>query len=242
MPGVKLSARSGVILEQWDVMCDGSSRALACRTATIALAVLTLACGSRPPAIPGPVPSVSLPQIAILGPSRLSAAQLTAWFHGREPRPAGPYAASVGVESLVEIFLEEGRVEGITGDVAFMQSVVETGWFRFAGQVPASANNFAGIGATDASTSHATFLNARTGIRAQIQHLRAYADPSALTCTVPPLTMPCVDPRFHLVLPKGKAPTWNLLGSGNWASAPGYGTSIVTLFQEALRFTSSSPN
>jgi hypothetical protein len=229
-----------VILEQWDVMCDGSSRALACSTAALALALLTVACGSRPPAIPGTLPSVSLPQVAILGPSRLSATQLTAWFNGREPRPTGTYAASVPVESLVQIYLDEGRVEGITGDVAFMQSVVETGWFRFPGLVPASANNFAGIGATDASPSHATFPDARTGIRAQIQHLRAYADPLALTCTMPPLTMPCVDPRFHLVLPKGKAPTWNLLGSGNWASAPGYGTSIVTLFQEALRLGTSA--
>ena len=28
-------------------------------------------------------------------------------------------------------------------------------------------------------------------------------------CTVPPLHNACVDPRFHLVSPKGKAPTWN---------------------------------
>ena len=38
-------------------------------------------------------------------------------------------------------------------------------------------------------------------------------------------------------LPKGKAPTWNGLGRGNWASAPGYGDRILALFDEALRFS-----
>lgn len=220
-------------------MCDRVARTPGCIAAAIALAVMTVACGSRPPAVPGALPAESLPQVAILGPSRLSAGQLTAWFNRRQPRPAGSYAAPVPIDSLAQMFIEEGAAEGVTGDVAFVQSVVETGWFRFVGQVPSSANNFAGIGATDESPSHATFVDARTGIRAQIQHLRAYADPGALTCAAPPLSRPCVDPRFHLVLPKGKAPTWNLLGSGSWASAPGYGTRIVALFHEALRFTSA---
>jgi hypothetical protein len=133
-------------------------------------------------------------------------------------------------------FVEEGRAEGVTGDVAFVQSVVETGWFRFTGSVPAASNNFAGIGATDASAAAAAFVDAQTGVRAQIQHLRAYADPTALTCTIPPLFFPCVDPRFHLVLPKGKAPTWNQMGNGNWATAPTYATSILTLYEEARTF------
>ena len=78
--------------------------------------------------------------------------------------------------------------------------------------------------------------DARTGVRAQIQHLRAYADPTATTCSVPPLHNPCVDPRFHLVLPKGKAPTWNVMGNGNWASASAYAGSILSLHAEALSF------
>ena len=87
-----------------------------------------------------------------------------------------------------------------------MQAIVETGWFRFGGSVPAWKNNFAGIGATDTNPAPAAFPDARTGVRAQIQHLRAYADPGATTCSVPPLHRPCVDPRFALVVPKGKAP------------------------------------
>ena len=73
-------------------------------------------------------------------------------------------------------------------------------------------------------------------MRAQIQHLRAYADPTATACSVPPLRNPCVDPRFNLVVPKGKAPTWNQMGNGNWATASTYANSILTLLGEALAF------
>lgn len=200
------------------------------------LAGWIVACGSKSPTTPTPNPTPSSDTVAIMGQSRLTAAQIVAWFNGRQPRPSGTYAATAPVESMAQFFVEEGAAEGVTGDVAFMQSVLETGWFRFGGSVPASFNNFAGIGATDTNPSPARFPDARTGIRAQIQHLRAYADPTAATCTVPPLRNPCVDPRFHLVTPKGKAPTWNQMGNGNWATASHYASSILSLFNEALAF------
>ncbi len=53
----------------------------------------------------------------------------------------------------------------------------------------------------------------------------AYGDASAGSCTIPPLHNPCVDPRFNLVAPKGKAPTWNVMGNGNWASSTTYASS-----------------
>ena len=171
-----------------------------------------------------------------MGPSRLTAGELTAWFGGRMPQPAGAYTATVPLATLVQYFLDEGAVEGVAGDVAFAQSVLETGWFRFTGVVPASANNFAGIGATDANPAPARFPDARTGVRAQIQHLRAYADPTATSCTVPPLHNPCVDPRFDLVTPKGKARIWSDMGNGNWATLPTYGSSILALYGEARAF------
>jgi hypothetical protein len=176
-----------------------------------------------------------------MAPSRLTAAQIVAWFRGRAPQPSGTYAATVPVETLAQIFVEEGAAEGVTGDVAFVQSIVETGWFRFAGAVPASKNNFSGLGAVDSSPGDAaTFPDARTGVRAQMQHLRAYADPTATTCSAPPLHNPCVDPRFDLVSPKGKATTWNQMGNGNWASASTYASSILLLFAEALGFNGLS--
>jgi hypothetical protein len=199
------------------------------------VASLAAACGSRGPTAPRP-PAPASEQLAIMGSSRLTAGQIVSWVEGRPSQPAGTYAASVPLSTLAAMFIEEGAREGVTGDVAFVQSIIETGWFRFGGLVAPAMNNFAGIGATDAGGVPASFPDARTGVRAQIQHLRAYADAAAVTCTMPPLNAPCVDPRFHLVLPKGKAPAWNQLGNGNWASANGYGSTIVTLFQDALRF------
>lgn len=172
-----------------------------------------------------------------MGTARLSPEQIVAWFNTRQPRPTGSYGATVALETMARLFVEEGAAEGVTGDVAFMQSIVETAWFRFSGTVPAASNNFAGIGATDTNPAPAVFADARTGVRAQIQHLRAYADPAAVTCTVPPLHNPCVDPRFALVTPKGKAPTWNQMGNGNWATSSTYAGSILQLYTEALTFS-----
>ena len=205
----------------------------------VCVLVMAAACASRSSTTPTSPTSPTSPSatVAIMGPSRMTAAQLAAWFRGRTPQPSGTYAATVPLETLAQIFIEEGAAEGVTGDVAFMQSIVETAWFRFTGAVPAWKNNFAGIGAVDASPGDAAaFPDARTGVRAQIQHLRAYADATATSCTVPPLRHPCADPRFDLVSPKGRAPTWNQMGNGNWATSSTYASSILSLYSEALVF------
>ena len=199
----------------------------------VAAIALVAGCRGRSPVAPSSQTTV----VPIMAASRLTPRQIGAWFSARQPQPPGAFAATVLLETLTQLFVDEGAAEGVTGDVAFMQSVVETGWFRFSGSIPASSNNFAGIGATDTDPRPAVFPDARTGIRAQIQHLRAYADPTAATCTVPPLRNPCVDPRFDLVIPKGRAPTWNQMGNGNWATASTYASSILSLYDEARGFS-----
>jgi len=194
-------------------------------------ALAATACGptaQEPAAAPGVV--------TVMGPNRANAMPLVKWFRGRSPQPSGTYKATVPIETLAQLFVEEGRAEGVRGDVAFIQSIVETGWFRFGSAVPGSYNNFSGLGATDSGGAPARFASARLGVRAQIQHLRAYADKTATKCAVPPLHYPCVDPRFHLVSPKGKAPTWNMFGNGNWATDPKYASKILSLYNEMLRF------
>jgi hypothetical protein len=199
---------------------------------TLSGVLLGTACAPNPAPLPG--------SLSVQGPSSVTAAQITAWFNGRTPHPSGTYAASVPIQTLAQLFVEEGAAEGIRGDVAFVQSVLETGWFRFPGSVPASYNNFAGIGATGPGGVPAQFPDARTGVRAQIQHLKAYADATATSCTVPPLANPCVDPRFDLVTPKGKASTWNQMGNGNWATSTTYAQKILSLFAEMLAFNGAS--
>jgi len=211
------------------------------RGVPLAVLLAAAACGAKSPTSPSDPVTPGTRTVAIMGASRLSAAQIVAWFRGRTPQPSGTYAATVPVDTLAQIFIEEGAAEGVTGDVAFVQSIVETGWFRFSGAVPAWKNNFSGLGAVDSSPGDAAaFPDARTGVRAQIQHLRAYADPTATSCAVPPLHNACVDPRFDLVSPKGKATTWNQMGNGNWASASTYASSILLLYTEALTFNGMS--
>ena len=89
-----------------------------------------------------------------------------------------------------------------------------------------SQYNFAGLGALDGGASGASFESVRIGIRAQIQHLKAYATDEALN-------LECVDPRYTYVT-KGcaKYAEWlgikeNPLGKG-WASATNYGFSLVS--------------
>lgn len=173
---------------------------------------------------------------SIMGANGLTGAQLAQWFQSRQPQPSGAYAASVPVATLAQLFVEEGNAEGVRGDIAFIQGIVETAWYRFSGTVPAWKNNFAGIGATDTNPAPAAFPDARTGARAQIQHLRAYADPTATTCAPPVLHNPCVDPRFNLVTPKGRATSWYQMGNGNWASSSTYSATILRLYNEARAF------
>src|SRR4029079_1680523 len=105
--------------------------------------------------------------------------------------------------------------------------------FRVGGSIPGSYNNFAGLGATDTNPSPNIFRSAQIGVRAQIQHLRAYGDASLprhvcnLFAYSPPLHTNCEDGRFDLVSPKGKAPTWNQMGNGNWATSTTYASTIL---------------
>jgi len=71
-------------------------RSAALIVAAAALAAITAACGGANPAAPT-APSPTMTTGPVLGPSRLSAPQLVAWFNSRSPRPAGEYAATVPV-------------------------------------------------------------------------------------------------------------------------------------------------
>jgi Mannosyl-glycoprotein endo-beta-N-acetylglucosaminidase len=186
----------------------------------LALVVTLAACSPVKQQAPGAVP--------VMGTSDLTAEQIAAFFWANQP-PGSP-CLNVSVEDLSAYFVWEGNVENVRGDIAFAQSIVETGWFRYGGQVQCGQNNYAGIGATDGGPAGATFPDADTGVRAQIQHLRAYADPSATSCTQPPLHTPCVDPRFDMVSPKGKAPVWNQMGNGNWATSSAYASNVLNLY------------
>ncbi|MEM1256310.1 MAG: N-acetylmuramoyl-L-alanine amidase [Cyanobacteria bacterium P01_H01_bin.21] len=121
---------------------------------------------------------------------------------------------------LHKIYRQEGVIEGVNYDIAFCQMCVETTFLRFGGEVKASQNNFAGIGALGGDAAGAAFSSARIGVRAQIQHLKAYASKE-------PLVQELVDPRFRFVS-RGSAVLVDQL-SGRWAADPNYGKKIMAM-------------
>ena len=170
----------------------------------------------------------------VMATSQVGAADLAAWFRSKGKTST----ATVSIDALAMHYIAEGQAEGVAGDLAFAQSIVETGYFTFSSRVPASFNNFSGLGAVDGGSGAASFATAQLGVRAQVQHLRAYGDP---TVTVAKLANPVVDPRFSLVSPKGKAPTWEQFGNGIWATDPGYASKVLGIYQQILDFADVTP-
>lgn len=130
-------------------------------------------------------------------------------------------------EQIARTFLEVGKIYGVRGDIAFSQSIHETDYFRFTGDVKPYQNNFAGIGATGGGKQGHSFPTIKEGVTAQIQHLFAYASTSDI-----PHGEHLVDPRFHLVK-RGSAPYWEDL-AGKWAY-PGYNTKKFESLEAAMR-------
>ena len=141
-------------------------------------------------------------------------------------------ADSTFVRSLASIYIEEAAAEGVNHDVAFAQMCLETGSLRYGGLVTPDMNNFCGLGSTGAPGPNGpergnVFPDPRTGVRAHIQHLKAYA-------TSEPLNKELVDPRYSYVK-LGISPTIHGL-AGRWAADPYYSKKIKSLLHQLYEF------
>lgn len=126
----------------------------------------------------------------------------------------------VEASSIARIYIEESGMEGVNHDIAFSQMCLETGFLKFNGINKKDQNNFCGLGALNSETKGEYFQSPRIGIRAHIQHLKAYAGKSALNNQL-------VDNRFDLVK-RGEAPTVDKL-TGKWATDKDYSSKINQL-------------
>lgn len=156
----------------------------------------------------------------IMGEPVLTEAQMSAFL--RKINPEAP-------EGIEGIYLGEGQSEGVRGDIAFCQAIHETNYFRFTGTAKIEWCNPAGLGVTGPAGVGARFTDWRTGVRAQIQHLKAYAVRN------PVFAYALVDPRYDALLEAGylgTAPKWIDL-NGKWAY-PGttYGQAILSLYEK----------
>ena len=168
----------------------------------------------------------------IMGSSGVSASQLATYYRsvaGESTYPSAVYAerGAATIDDFCRILVEEANAEGVRAEVVFVQAMKETGWLRFGGAVQPGWCNFGGLGAVNSSpTSAAQFPDVRTGFRAQVQHLKAYASTAQLN-------NPCVDPRFNLVS-RGCAPTLEGL-NGKWAvPGNGYGESLASMIDSLM--------
>ncbi|MBD2664074.1 cell wall hydrolase/autolysin [Richelia sinica FACHB-800] len=123
---------------------------------------------------------------------------------------------------LPKLYREEGAIEGVNYDIAFCQMCLETDFLRFGGDLKPEQNNFAGLGSIGGGSEAATFPSARIGVRAHIQHLKAYA-------SLEPLVKEEVDPRFRFVT-RGIAPSIEQL-SGRWSADLDYGAKIIAMLK-----------
>jgi hypothetical protein len=180
--------------------------------------------------------------VPIMGQSVLSGAEVAAWFKSTGQRAR--LMNDTPIDDLAEMYVTEGNIENVRGDLAFAQAVLETGSFGHA-----TDNNFAGIGACDSCTSQYLFPSPRDGVRAQIQLLRNYADPFSRAAMLKnPLdaTLHGSDPAraaqvFDTFSFKGRAPVWNVMGAGNWATDPLYAGKVLTIYSRMLTFKASLP-
>lgn len=179
----------------------------------------------------------------IMSSDTVGAAKMATFYRsvvGESSYPSSVYA-QYGVSTIDQfcsILVEEAKAEGVCPDVVFVQAMLETNYLRFGGDVKVGQCNFCGLGATGGGVPGIDFTDeeyadyyhydvadaVRIGLRAQVQHLKAYASTESLKNSL-------VDSRFGYV-ERGIAPNVEDLGNGNWAGDKNYSTKLLNLLAQ----------
>ena len=158
----------------------------------------------------------------IMGKGLVSGDKLALFLLQNNPALDTSYAYA-----LARIYIDEASFEGVNHDIAFVQMCLETGYLRYGGDVKPEQFNYAGMGAVGGGDPGLSFSEPRIGVRAQIQHLKAYGSEE-------PLKGDLVNPRFRFVR-RGAAPTYEGL-AGTWAADRQYAVKINSLLQRLYDF------
>ena len=158
----------------------------------------------------------------IMGKGAVNPEKLALFLLQNNPGVNNNYA-----NALARYYVEEAALEGVNYDIAFVQMCIETGYLRYGGDVKPEQYNFAGLGAVGGGEPGLSFPDPRTGVRAQIQHLKAYGSEE-------PLNGELVNPRFRYVR-RGAAPTYEGL-AGTWAADKQYAVKITSVLQRLYDF------
>lgn len=172
-------------------------------------------------------------QYPIMGSSDVTVQEMVDYFlaSGREyPAEELGEGGADSIETFCQMYYDEAQAEGVRPEVAFAQTMKETGFLQYGGDASIGQFNFAGIGTTGNGVPGNSYPDVQTGIRAQIQHLKAYATEDALV-------RECVDDRYEYVK-KGSAPYVEWLGQQEnpeglgWATGDDYGYDIVGMIED----------
>lgn len=176
----------------------------------------------------------------IMGTSAVNHSQLVRYYKANNPYPEFYEKSDAPtIEDFCRIYLEECAAEGVKAEVAFCQSMKETGFLRYDGDAKIEQYNFAGLDTTgrqeDGSVDRGrTYSSVQEGIRAHVQRLKAYAVKGT---TPESFAHPCIDsdkytPWWTSTI-VGSAPCVEWLGKSQnpsgygWATDPDYGYSII---------------
>ena len=172
-------------------------------------------------------------QYPIMGSSSVTVQDMVDYFNDSGetyPSEALSKGGADSIETFCQMYYDEACAEGVRPEVAFAQTMKETGFLQYGGDASIEQFNFAGLGTTGGGVPGNSYPDVRTGIRAQIQHLKAYATTDALA-------QECVDDRYEYVK-KGSAPYVEWLGQQEnpegigWATGDNYGYDIVSMIRE----------
>lgn len=175
---------------------------------------------------------------SVITKSTTTVNQMVNYYNAKASYPSYYGSADAAdISAFCQMYYEEAVAEGVDPALAFCQAMKETGFLRFNGQVQIEQFNFAGMGVTDSTTNGDSYQNVREGIRAHVQHLKAYAVKN------PAFANPVVDKRYSSWFAanrSGTAPYIEWLGisenpSGfGWATEKGYGYSILNDYMKQL--------
>ena len=190
-----------------------------------------------PEEVQDPQPEESL--LTIMGPPTASVDQMVQAYmrtNAAYPAEALSRGGAPTVRDFCQIVYDEAVAEGVRPEVVYCQVMHETGNLKFGGDVKIEQYNFAGLGATGGGNPGNSFKDVRTGIRAQVQHLKCYA-------CAEPLNQEKVDPRWwdalrgtavyvqHLGIQENPNTVRNEDGTiatgRGWATAKNYGYTLA---------------
>lgn len=175
---------------------------------------------------------------SVITKSTTTVNQMVNYYNAKASYPSYYGSADAAdIRAFCQMYYEEAVAEGVDPALAFCQAMKETGFLRFNGQVQIEQFNFAGMGVTGAGTNGDSYQNVREGIRAHVQHLKAYAVKNPVFANL------VVDKRYSSWFAanrSGTAPYIEWLGisenpSGfGWATEKGYGYSILNDYMNQL--------